>query len=115
MIASWVPIVVALISLSGVVVVPLVTSRRTQRLNQAQMDELELKRKLADDDRNEKLRIRWQATTDDVDYLWSFFQDEVTPWMRQAYEIIQPSRPEFPRPPVLKPRPKAPVVNGDSA
>jgi hypothetical protein len=101
----WIPLVVAFISLLGVIVVPVLTSRRTQRLNDEQLRGLELKRKLADDDRNEELRDRWQATTQDVDYLWSLLQDEIGPWMRSAYEIIHVERPDFPRPPTIRPRP----------
>lgn len=101
----WIPIAVALISLLGVIIVPLLTSKRTQRLTKAQLDKLESDRKAEDDKRNETLRERWQATTEDVDYLWGFYQDQILPWMREAHELLRPEHPEFRKPPALKSRP----------
>lgn len=81
-------------------------------------DDRERKRKEADEAREARLqkqvedlgelnqrRFRqWQEATEDLDDLWGFFEDEIMPWMREAYPILRESNPDFRRPPQLRRR-----------
>lgn len=127
----YIGFVIGGISLIGAVGIPLFMLKSNRTLTQQQIDEYErnrkkdedekeAKRKEHDNEREEKLRgqldalskmnqerfEQWRDTAQDLDDLWAFLQDEIVPWMRDAYqELATREGAKFPRPPTMTPRP----------